>query len=75
MEEAKLALESLQQNHDRLKRMAESGAALVSEVTQAASDFAIARIKVQRAEELLKLYADIETQEPQLNPDSLKSEK
>lgn len=75
VEEAKLALESLQQNHDRLKRMAESGAAPVSEVTQAASDFAIARIKVQRAEELLKLYADIETQEPQLNPDALKSEK
>ncbi|MEJ7590933.1 MAG: hypothetical protein WKF77_05245 [Planctomycetaceae bacterium] len=36
---------------------------------------AVARINVLRAEEMLKLYADIETQEPQLNPDSLKSEK
>jgi hypothetical protein len=30
------------------------------------------KINLQRAEELLKLYADIETQEPDLNPDSVK---
>ena len=75
VDEAKLTLEPLQKNHDRMKRLAESGVVSTSEVTQAASDLAIAQINVQRAEELLKLYADIETQEPQLNPDALKSEK
>ena len=75
VDEAKLTLEPLQKNHDQLKRLVERGAVSASEVTQAASDLAIAQINVQRAEEMLKLYADIETQEPQLNPDSLKSEK
>lgn len=75
VDKAKLTLETLQKNHDRMKRLVESGAVSVSEVTQATSDLAIAKINVQRAEELLKLYADIETQEPQLNPASLKSEK
>jgi hypothetical protein len=75
VEEAKLTLEPLQENHDQLKRLVERSAVSVGEVTQAASDLAIAKINVQRAEELLKLYADIETTEPELNPDSLNSKK
>ena len=75
VEEAQLAVEPLQQKRDRMKRLDEAGYAPFSEVTQAASDISIAKIKVQRAEEMLKLYADIEAQEPRLNPDSRKSEK
>ena len=51
------------------------GAFSISEVQKTESSLAVARINVQRAEEMLKLYADIEIQEPQLNPDSPKNEK
>ena len=75
VDEAKLAIEPLQQKHDRQSVQLKSGFATISEITQTASDLAIAKIKVQRAEELLKVYAEIETQQPELNPHSLESEK
>lgn len=74
LEEAKLTLESLTGEHDRMRQLAEKGAFSVSEVQKTESRLAVARINVQRAEEMLKLYADIETHEPQLNPESLKNE-
>ncbi len=77
LEEAKLDLESLTVEQNRMRQLNErqQGAFSISEVQKTESRLAVARINVQRAEEMLKLYADIETQEPQLNPDSLKSEE
>lgn len=70
--EAKIILDDFQQKYDRLKQLSENGVVQVSEVQSAESQVALERIKLQRAEELLKLYTDIETQEPDLNPDSLR---
>lgn len=75
VEEARLNLDSLTQQHDRLQKLAEHAAISSSEVQQAASAVAVAKIKLQRAEEVLKLYADIEKQDQELNPDSVQSEE
>ena len=75
LEEAKLANESLTAEHDRMRQLAHEGAIPSSDVQKSESRLAVARINVLRAEEMLNLYANIEFQEPQLNPDSLQSEK
>ena len=75
IDEAKLVMEQLLQKLDRVQQLFAKGAVPSTDVQEVESPLAIAKINVQRAEELLKLYADIETQEPQLNPDALKSEK
>lgn len=50
----------------------QAGTFTPAEISLHGSSVDSAIINLQRAEELLKLYADIETQEPELNPDSLK---
>lgn len=75
LEEAKLAFETLTGEHNRARQHPDKGAFSISEVQATESRLAVAGINVQRAEEMLKLYADIEIQEPQLNPDSPKNEK
>ncbi len=75
LEEAKLAFETLTGEHNRARQHPDKGAFSISEVQATESRLAVAGINVQRAEEMLKLYADIEIQEPQLNPDSLKNDK
>lgn len=72
IDEAKLVLEQLLQKLDRVKQLFAKRVVPGTVVQEAESPLAIAKINLQRAEEMLKLYADIETQEPQLNPDSLK---
>ena len=71
LEEAKLAHESLAGELNRMRQHPDQGAFSISEVQRTESRLAIARINVQRAEEMLQLYADIETTEPELNPASL----
>ena len=71
LEEAK----SLTAEHDRMRQLADKGVIPISEVQKSESSLAVSRINVLRAEEMLKLYADIEAQEPQLNLDSLNREK
>ncbi len=71
LEEAELAHESLTGELNRMRQHPDQGAFSVSEVQRTESRLAIARINVQRAEEMLQLYADIETTEPELNPASL----
>ncbi|HQX53759.1 MAG TPA: hypothetical protein PLR25_27845, partial [Planctomycetaceae bacterium] len=51
------------------KPLTESGAIPVREFRQLETELPIAKIQLRRAEELLQLYADIEKNEPQLNPD------
>ncbi|MCA9011557.1 MAG: hypothetical protein KDB01_17515 [Planctomycetaceae bacterium] len=75
VEEAKLAFESRTMQNERVRNMHETGFVSIDEVQKAASELTAARFALLRAEELLKLYADIETQEPDLNPDSFKAEK
>lgn len=75
VEEAKLAFESRTAQNEQVRKQVDLGSASVSEVQNASSVLTAARFALLRAEELLKLYADIETQEPDLNPDSFKAEK
>ncbi len=75
LEEAKLALDSLTVEQNRMQQLVEKGAIPKGDLQTTESRLAVAKINVLRAEELLKLYADIEILEPTLNPDSLKSEE
>ncbi|MEZ6033229.1 MAG: thioredoxin family protein [Planctomycetaceae bacterium] len=75
VEEAKLAFESRTTQNEQVRKKHEAGFVSVGEVQKSASELTAARFNLLRAEELLKLYADIETQEPDLNPDSFKPEK
>jgi multidrug resistance efflux pump len=70
VDEAKLALESLTAKCNQWRQLADRGAVTVSEVQEAESNLAVAKINLARAEEMLQLYADIETTEPELNPAS-----
>ena len=70
VEAAKLALEPVQQNHERLEKFRGSGEVTLNEVERAAAESAIAQVQVQRAEELLRLYEEVEKVEPQLNPEA-----
>jgi|GEM_PF-1062315 len=69
VEAAESILSPLEQKHARLKPLTESGAIPVREFRQLETELPIAKIQLRRAEELLQLYADIEKNEPQLNPD------
>ncbi len=70
VDEATLAMESVQKNHDYHMKLVERGIATgVFEVDESRTQLAIARIQVQRAEELLRLYEEIEKTEPHLNPE------
>lgn len=75
VEEAKLAFESRTAQNEQVRKKHEAGFVSVGEVEKSASQLTAARFNLLRAEELLKLYADIETQEPDLNPDSFKPQK
>lgn len=75
VEEAKLAFESRTARDEQVRKQHEAGWLSISEVQKSASVLTAARFALLRAEELLKLYADIETQEPDLNHDSFKAEK
>jgi multidrug resistance efflux pump len=66
---AKASLAPLIGKLDRVKQLVEKGAASEFETDEAASQVQLAEIQLRRAEELLKLYTDIETNEPKLNPD------
>ena len=70
VDEATLAMESVQKNHDYHMKLVERGIATGVEVNELRIQSAIARIQVQRAEELLRLYEEIEKTEPHLNPES-----
>ena len=61
VEEATNELNSLTAKQNRLQQLAEKEVASVSAV-------ASGKIRLQRAEQVLKLYADIEAREPELNP-------
>lgn len=75
VEEAKLEFESRAARDEQVREQGELGFASVSEVQKSASALTATRFDLLRAEELLKLYAGIETQQADLNPDSFKSEK
>ena len=75
VEEAKLAFESRTAQNEEVRKQADLGFASISEVQKSSSVLTAARFTLLRAEEMLKLYADIEAQEPDLNPDSFKAEK
>ena len=75
VEEAELAVGSKTSGLDRMQKLAAAQAVSSEELRNAESEAVAAKYKLARAEELLKLYADIETQEPDLNPDSLNAEK
>ena len=56
--------------HDQVQRLVREGCWPVnSKLTRQESQVQLAEIQLRRAEELLKLYTDIETNEPKLNPD------
>ena len=69
VEAAKLALEPVQQFHERIEKLKGSGWSTLTEIKQAAAQAAIAQVQVQRAEELLRLYEEIEKTAPHLNPE------
>ena len=77
VDEAKLAVEQMQRDYEQWVTATEERkiARMNGEIAGPRYDVDLAKINLQRAEELLKLYADIETQQPELNPDSLESEK
>ena len=68
VEEATNELNSLTANKDRLQQLAEKEVATHDEVQASVSAVASGKIRLQRAEQVLKLYADIEAKEPELNP-------
>ena len=68
VEEATNELNSLTANKDRLQQLAEKEVATHDEVQDSVSAVAAGKIRLQRAEQVLKLYADIEAREPELNP-------
>ena len=69
VEAAKASLAPLIGKLDRVKQLVEKGVASKFETDEAESQVQLAEIQLRRAEELLKLYTDIETNEPKLNPD------
>ena len=69
VDEATLAMESVQKNHDYHMKLVERGIATGVEVDESRIQSAIARIQVQRAKELLRLYEEIGKTEPHLNPE------
>ena len=70
VDESRLALESLTTRCHQFRQLADRGAVSASEVQEAESSLAVAEIDFQRAKEMLRLYAEIETTEPELNPES-----
>ncbi len=68
MEEATNELNSLTAKQNRLQQLAEKEIATDDEVQASVSAVAAGEIRLQRAEQVLKLYADIEAREPELNP-------
>lgn len=70
--EATNELNSLTAKEDRLQQLAEKEVATDDEVQASVSAVAAGKIRLQRAEQVLKLYADIEANEPELNPTTLK---
>lgn len=77
VDEAKLAVEQMQRDYEQWVTATDERkiARMNGEIAGPRYEVDLAKINLQRAEELLKLYADIETQQPELNPDSLESEK
>jgi len=69
VETAKASLVPLVKKLDRMKQSTSKGWFTESEIGQTESQVKLAEIQLRRAEELLKLYTDIEKNEPQLNPD------
>ena len=68
VEEATNELNLLTAKQDRLQQLAEKEVATDDEVQTSVSAVAAGKIRLQRAEQVLKLYADIEAKEPELNP-------
>ena len=68
VEEATNELNLLTAKQDRLQQLAEKEVATDDEVQTSVSAVASGKIRLQRAEQVLKLYADIEAREPELNP-------
>jgi hypothetical protein len=75
VEDARLAFDTKFADRDRMQKLADKGVVTTQEFQKASSEVSGAEIQLKRAEELLKLYVDIEAQEPELNPDSLNAEK
>ncbi len=74
VEEAQTAVESLNMEVTRLQKMHDQGLLPTGEVQKAMANLAAAKINLQRTEQVLKLYADIEASEPDLNPASITPE-
>jgi multidrug resistance efflux pump len=75
VEEARLTIDSATTDLERMRQLAARQAASAHEVQKAAATVSAAKINLKRAEELLKLYFDIEMQEPERNPDYPNAEK
>jgi len=66
---AKASFATSMQKRDQLKQLAEKGPVSKPEIDRAELQTGLAEIHRLEAEEMLKLYTDIEKNEPQLNPD------
>jgi thiol-disulfide isomerase/thioredoxin len=69
VEAARESLAQVIRKRDRVEQLVKKRAASQFEAEEAESQFKLAEIQLRRAEALLKLYTDIETNEPKLNPD------
>ena len=69
VEESQAALAQQREEIEVTRQLAEKGAVPAEVVRQAESKYRIAEIQSKRTDEILRLYLDIEKNEPQLNPD------
>lgn len=72
VKEAEVEWNALEENLGRQKKLATAALATPSEVRQLATQATVARIRLERAVEILKLYEDIAAQEPELDPATFK---
>ena len=69
VEEAQVPLSELRDNRERARQLFEAGNIASSRFQEVESKCRIAEIQSKRADEVLRLYLNIEKNEPQLNPD------
>jgi hypothetical protein len=72
-EEVSARIEPLENNYANVSRMKDKGLIAGKEVQDMESKLKVANIQLQGAMEVLKLYSEIETDEPQLNPATFES--
>ncbi len=72
VEQAKSKADLMASQHTRASELHAAGNIAREKLDEINAAFTASKLNLQRAEQMLKLYADIETNEPELNPATLK---